>query len=144
MSTRKIITTILILSIFAIALFIYPSMNQSVRAEQIKFSGHNNQMMTLQDVTSLTKIYRINTESTAMLIQYFGKDAVEKALAQPGCVKVHVYYGKNQDGKSGFMIFGVDNKGNETIASLIPTCLGCNKVNETIASMLPVCPKCGI
>ena len=127
MSTRKIITTILILSIFTIALFIYPSMNQSVRAEQIKFSGQKNQMMTLQDAASLTKIYRINTESTAVLIQYFGKDVIEKALAHPGCVKVHAYYGKNQDGKSGFMIFGVDKKG-----------------NETIASMVPACPKCGI
>jgi hypothetical protein len=127
MSTRKIITTILILSIFTIALFIYPSMNQSVRAEQIKFSGQKNQMMTLQDAASLTKTYRINTESTAMLIQYFGKDIIEKALAQPGRVKVHVYYGKNQDGKSGFMIFGVDKKGNETIASIVP-----------------VCPKCGL
>jgi len=125
MSTRKIITTILILSIFAITLFIYPSMNQSVRAEQIKFSGHKNQMMTLQDAASLTKIYRINTESNAMLVSYFGKDAVEKALAQPGCVQVHAYYGKNQESKSGFLIFGADKKGYETIAMFVPTCTGC-------------------
>ena len=105
MSLKKIVVTISILSIIVIALFIYPSMNQSVRAEQIKYSGHEKQVMTLQDATTLTKVYRFNTESTAILIQYFGKEVVEKALALPGSVKVHVYYGKNQDGKSGFLIF---------------------------------------
>ena len=128
MSIKRIVVTVSILSIFVFALFIYPSMNQSVRAEQIMFSGQKNQMMTLQDAASLTKVYRINTESTAALIQYFGKDAIGKALAQPGCVKVHVYYGKNHQVKSGFIIFGVDKKGNETFASLVIT----------------PCPKCGV
>jgi hypothetical protein len=123
MSLKKIV-----FGISTIVLFIYPSMNQSVRAEEIKFTDRSSHLMTLQDAVNLTKIYRINVESNAMLVSYFGKDAVGKALAQPGCVKVHVYYGKNKDGKAMFIIYGVDRSGNETIASLVPT----------------PCPKCGV
>jgi hypothetical protein len=125
MSTKIIFTAISILSVLVIALFIYPSMNQSVRAEQIKVTGRTNQMLPLQDAASMTKLYRINTESHAMLINYFGKDAVGRALAQPGCVQVHVFYGKNKDGMSGYILFGVDKKGNETIASIVPSCPKC-------------------
>jgi hypothetical protein len=121
MSLKKIVVTI-----SAIILFIYPSMNQSVRAEEMKYTGRSSHMMTLQDAASLTKIYRINVESNAMLISYFGKDIIAKVLAQPGCDQVHVYYGMNKDGKSLFMLFGVDKKGNEMLASLLPTCLKCH------------------
>jgi hypothetical protein len=112
MSIKNIFTVLSILFIFAFVLVIYPSMNQSARAEQTKFKGASN----------LTKIFRINIESTAMLIHYFGKAPVDKALMQPGCVIVHVYYGKNKDGKAGYLFFGVDKTGNETLASIVPNC----------------------
>jgi hypothetical protein len=123
MSIRHIVVIISFLIISTT--IILPSMSTSIRAEETKITNRSSHIMTLQDAASLTKLYRINTESTAMLVQYFGKDAVDKALTQPGCVQVRVYYGKGQEGKSGYLIYGVDKKGNEMIASLIPVCPAC-------------------
>jgi hypothetical protein len=127
MSVKNIFTVLSALLVFVFVLVIYPSMNQSVYAEQTKFSGNKNQLMSLQDATNLTKTYRINIESTDLLVHYFGKTNIDKALMQPGCVKVHVYYGKYQDGKTGYLIFGVDKKGNETLAAIPPYCPSCLK-----------------
>jgi hypothetical protein len=58
MSIKKIVVTISILSIFAIALFIYPSMNQSVRAEQVNFAGYKNQSISFQEAKSLINTFQ--------------------------------------------------------------------------------------
>jgi hypothetical protein len=125
MSVKNIFTILSALLVFVFVLVLYPSMNQSVYAEQTKFSGSKNQLTPLHGATTLTKIYRIPIESTALLVQYFGKPAIEKALLQPGSVSVHVYYGKDQDGNTGYLIFGVDNRGNETLAAIPPLCPNC-------------------
>jgi hypothetical protein len=142
MSIKKIVVTISILSIFALALIIYPSMNQSVRAEQVSFAGYKNQSISFQEAKGLLKTYERIAASDAVIAQYFGKDIVDKALAQPGCVGVRMYYGNRQDGSRGLILIGVDKKGNETIASIVPSCLGCKDGNKTIASIVPTCLGC--
>ena len=117
MSTKKIIATISILSIFAIALFIYPSMNQSVRAEQVNSAGYKNQSISFQEAKGLLKTYERIAASDAVIAQYFGKDIVDKALAQPGCVGVRMYYGKHTNGKPGVIFVGVDKKVTDQIPS---------------------------
>jgi hypothetical protein len=115
MSTKKIFVTVAILSIFAIALFIYPSMNQSVRAEQVNFSGYKNQSISFQEAKGLIKTYERIAASDAVIAQYFGKDIVDKVLAQPGCVGVRMYYGKHANGKPGVIFVGVDKYGKDMV-----------------------------
>ena len=119
MSTRKIITTILILSIFTIALFIYPSLNQSVRAEQVNYAGYKNQSISFQEAKGLLKTSERIAASDAVIAQYFGKDLVDKILAQPGCVSVRMYYGKHANGKSGVIIIGVDKYGKDMVSGVL-------------------------
>jgi ABC-type dipeptide/oligopeptide/nickel transport system permease subunit len=119
MSIKKIIVTVLILSIFTIALIIYPSMNQSVRAEQVNFAGHKNQSISFQEATELVKTYERIAASDAVIAQYFGKDLVDKVLAQPGCVGVRMYYGKHENGKSGVIILGVDKFGKDMVSGVL-------------------------
>jgi hypothetical protein len=119
MSIRKIVVTTSILTVFAIALFIYPSIDQSISAEQSKFSGHEEHQIALPEATGLTKAFRLTTTSDAVLAQYFGKDALEKTLAQYGCVGLRMYYGKHKDGSPTIVIVGVDNKGEDMTSGLI-------------------------
>ena len=119
MSIKKIVVTVLILSIFAIALFIYPSMNQSVRAEQVNFAGYKNQSISFQEAKGLIKTYERIAASDAVIAQYFGKDIVDKILAQPGCVGVRMYYGKHANGKPGVIIIGVDKYGKDTVSGVL-------------------------
>jgi hypothetical protein len=119
MSIKKIVVTVSILSLFAIALFIYPSMNQSVRAEQVNFAGYKNQSISFQEVKELIKTYERIAASDAVIAQYFGKDIVDKILAQPGCVGVRMYYGKHTNGKPDVIIVGVDIKGNDMLSGVL-------------------------
>ncbi len=119
MSIKKIVVTISILSIFAIALFIYPSMNQSVRAEQVNFAGYKNQSVSFQEALRLIKTYEHIAASDVVIAQYFGKDIVDKILAQPGCLGVRMYYGKHASGKSGVLLIGVDKYGKDMVTGVL-------------------------
>jgi hypothetical protein len=119
MSIKKIVVTISILSIFAIALFIYPSINQSVRAEQVNFPGYKNQSISFQEAKGLLKTYERIAASDAVIAQYFGKDLVDKIFAQPGCVGVRMYYGKHANGKPGVIIVGVDKYGKDIVTGVL-------------------------
>ena len=119
MSIKKIVVTISIHSLFVIALFIFPSMNQSVRAEQVNFAGHKNQSISFQEAKGLLKTSERIAASDAVIAQYFGKDLVDKILAQPGCVSVRMYYGKHANGKSGVIIIGVDKYGKDMVSGVL-------------------------
>jgi hypothetical protein len=119
MSIKKIVVTVSILSIFAIAFFIYPSMNQSVRAEQVSFAGHKNQSISFQDSQGLLKSYERIAASDAVIAQYFGKDIVDKILAQPGCVGARMYYGKHANGKHRVIVVGVDKYGKDMVSGVL-------------------------
>jgi hypothetical protein len=80
-----------------IALFIFPSNNLSLNAEQ-----------------STYKAYPISSSSIDVISKYFNKEVIENTLKQPGCIGVHMYYEKRTDGTAVFTLMGVDNKGNET------------------------------
>ena len=122
MSIKKIVTVISILVISVIILIIYPSTDKSVNAGQSTLT---------KEVPALTNLHRITVSSNDVLVHYFGKDIVDKTMKQPGCVGVRMYYGKNVNGKSGFVIVGVDKNGSD----LVPV---------VIAGPLDICPPyCG-
>jgi hypothetical protein len=107
MSTKKIAVTISILTMLVIALFICPSINQSVNAEQSNST-----------TVGLDNAYLITAESNAVLNHYFGND-VEKTLKQSGCAGVRMYYGKQKDSSPKLMIIGVDKNGKDIAPSIL-------------------------
>ena len=110
MSTKRIVTVASILLVSVIMLFIYPSTDKTINAGQSTFA---------KDVTAFTSLHRISVSSNDVLVHYFGKDVVEKTMKQPGCVGVRMYYGKHADGKSGFMIVGVDKYGRDMVPTVL-------------------------
>jgi hypothetical protein len=131
MSLKKIVVAVAIFFIFAIALFIYPSLNQSVRAEQVNYAGYKNQSISFQEAKGLLKTSERIDASDAVIAQYFGKDLVDKILARPGCISVRMYYSKHKDGSPELMIIGVDKNGKE----MVPGALA--------GSPKPCPPNCG-
>jgi hypothetical protein len=131
MSSNKLVAVISILSLFAIALFINPTTNQSVRAEQVKSLDFKSSSISTSDAKDIVKTFQRLNSSNAVAAQYFGKDKVDKILAQPGCVGVRMYYGKNTNGKAGITLVGVDAEKND----ILPV---------TIAGPTTLCPPyCG-
>ncbi|MCX6121189.1 MAG: hypothetical protein NTX44_06180 [Ignavibacteriales bacterium] len=122
MSIKKFVTVISILALSIVLLIIYPSTDKSVNAGPSK---------SIKDVPSLANLHRITVSSNDVLVHYFGKDVVDKTMKQPGCAGVRMYYGKNVNGKSGFVIVGIDKNGKD----MVPV---------VIAGPLDVCPPyCG-
>ena len=104
MSIKRIISVISIFALSAIVLIAYPSTNKAM---------NSGQSVSSQDAAALINIHRVSVSSDDVLIHYFGKDVVEKTMKQAGCVGVRTYYGKRADGKSGFVIVGVDKYGSD-------------------------------
>lgn len=79
------------------------------------FSSYDKTTQGVQstNAATLTNAHSVSVSSDAVLAHYFGKDVVEKTMKQPGCVGVRTYYGKRADGKSGFVIVGIDKNGND-------------------------------
>ena len=99
MSIKRIFAVASIFALSAIVLVIYPSTDKSMYAGQSK---------STQSVTTLTNAHQITVSSNDVIVHYFGKNAVDKIMKQPGCASVRMYYGKHANGISGFVIVGVD------------------------------------
>lgn len=116
----KIVTVLSILALSILMLIIYPSTDNSMNAGPSK---------SIKDVPALTNLHRISVSSNDVLVHCFGKDVVDKTMKQPGCVGVRMYYGKNANGQSGFVIVGVDKNGRDMKSVILagpidpcPTC----------------------
>lgn len=117
--SKRIVVVASIFFAMTLLLVIYPSLDRPIGAEQSKYTGNEDHSISLPEAANLTKAYRIASASDVVLGHYFGKNAIEKALAQPGCVGIRMYYGKHKDGSPAMVIVGVDNKGNDITSGLI-------------------------
>ena len=108
MSIKRILAVASVLAVSVIMLFVYPSTDKSMNAGQASST-----------ITALTNVHRISVSSNDVLVHYFGKDVVEKTMKQPGCVGVRMYYGKHANGKSGFIIVGVDKNGKDMVSTVL-------------------------
>ena len=127
MSSKSVILILTLFSIIAFGLFIYPSINQTLRAEQSKFIDQSRIVNLHQEANMYSKKYLIQSDAQALTIKMIDKKFIAKALSLPGSVSVRIYYAKNSEGKSIFLIYGVDRNGKEMIASISPTCPGCGQ-----------------
>jgi hypothetical protein len=118
MFTVRVILFVSIIVLFVIAFFIYPSFDQSISAEQSKFTGNENHLISLTEAAGLTKAFRLSTTSDAVLAHYFGRNALESALSQSNCVGLRMYYGKHKDGSPALVIIGVDRNGNDITSGI--------------------------
>jgi hypothetical protein len=119
MTLRRSILPLSIFIALISLLFISPSLDRPIGAEQTWYSGHEDHNITLHEGIELTKAYRVNSRGDIPLANYFGKDALSSVLAQPGCVGLRMYYARHSDGSPSLVIVGVDKEGNDMTKGLI-------------------------
>ena len=49
----------------------------------------------------------------------FDRAAIDKILAQPGCARLRIYQGKNEDGTPSLVLVGVDAAGKDMTANIM-------------------------
>lgn len=67
-----------------------------------------NHRIPLAAAAALTKRYRNGTAKGAQKAGAFHADQVRELLAQPGCVALRIYYGKQEAGEESLVLVGVD------------------------------------
>ena len=106
MQNRNFFAVGSIAAIIVLVLFIYPSVDNLINAGQSPYKP------------TLTNTYQISVTSNDVIAHYFEKDVADKVMKQPGCVGIRMYYGKKSNGKSGFMLVGVDKYGRDLNSSI--------------------------
>ena len=73
----------------------------------------NNQSISLNAASELTRNYRQREGTAAIKAGGFWKENVQKILDQPGCVGLRCYYASHDDGSPAIVLVGIDEKGND-------------------------------
>jgi hypothetical protein len=83
------------------------------------FTGSEVHLMDINAAAALTAAYR-DGDPLQILGGFFGADAINFILEQPGCVGIRYYYGKQVDGSPTIVMVGADAAGNDILAGINP------------------------
>lgn len=81
----------------------------------MEFTGKEQHSISLDEAARMTARYREKVEKGAIIGGYFGREAIEKILAQEGCVGIRYYYAEKDDGTPTLVLVGVDKEGNDLV-----------------------------
>ena len=94
------------------------------------FNGKEGAPIDLEEAASWTSNYR-NAQPNGIKAHFFGRDIIERILAQEDCQGLRIFYGLNNEGEQQLILVGADTNEN-------------NQLSGTIADHSVVCPvACG-
>ena len=100
------------------------------------FNGSEGGEISLNTASAMTKLYREEYPNTTRA-HFFGKDIIDRILAQDNCVGIRMYYGISEIGSKELVLVGVDAEENdilELVADISspcpPTCSPNNALNS--------------
>jgi hypothetical protein len=108
----------LLLIVFSLIIVISFSFGQS-NDSTVTLTGHESHAITLDLAKELLMNFRSGLKDSVRLGEFFGKDALDSLLHQPGCIGARIYYAKKDDGTPVLVIVGVDSKGVDMPEGLI-------------------------
>ena len=97
------------------------------------FSGREDHAITLDEARALVRRQRAHQRAMGgrdPLCEFFGRAALERILAQPGCAGIRIYHGRNDKGLHTLVLVGADGTGSDQLDGTIaeegfpcpPTC----------------------
>jgi len=109
--TRTLVLGVLIVICFGLLVVYNSSVNNAQASQGYQLTGKENHQIDLMTAQRLIKNNEMSSRAQSIKGGFFGRDAIEKVLAQPGCTGIRLYYAQNDDGTPSIVIFGVDAKG---------------------------------
>ncbi|TAE89020.1 MAG: hypothetical protein EAY81_02545 [Bacteroidetes bacterium] len=91
------------------------------------FNGNEGAPIDLALAAQWTANYRTNNPS-GIRAHFFGRDILEKILAQEGCMGIRMYYALNDEGEQQLVLVGADAGEKD-------------QTNGTVADFSSVCPN---
>jgi hypothetical protein len=104
----------------------------------MSFTGSEDHSISLPEAAELTKNYRDANPPGVTIGHFFGMDAINSILAQPGCVGIRIYYAQDGAGDKKLVLTGVDAAENDLYTGELaehgtpcpPTCGSVNPLNS--------------
>ncbi len=91
-----------------------------------QLTGNENHQVDLVTAVRLIKNKKSNLRASSVKGGFFGRNAFDKILAQPGVIGIRYYYAQTDDGIPTIVLVGVDGKGQDIQTGLImERALGC-------------------
>jgi hypothetical protein len=86
----------------------------------MSFTGLEDHNIPLPEAAELTANYRAANPPGVVIGHYFGQEAINNILAQPGCVGIRIYYGQTTVGaEKKLVITGVDASENDMYTGVL-------------------------
>ncbi len=83
------------------------------------FNGTEGELITLKEAEQYTANHRNSMVMNDAISHYFGRNVIEQILAQPGCVGIRFYHGKEDNGSKNLVMVGANSAQNDMIDGLI-------------------------
>jgi hypothetical protein len=112
-TTGTLILSILVVLCFGLLLALNGPAKSASASQDHQFTGKENHQIDLAKALKLIKNHETNSNEQKVKGGFIGRDALEKVLAQQGCVGIRYYYAQNDDGAPTIVVFGVDAKGTD-------------------------------
>lgn len=85
-----------------------------------KFNGSEGGEISLEEAASWTANYRGRAKSAEVArSHFFGREILERMLAQDTCVGIRMYHGLNKENKKELILVGVNADGNDLEEGII-------------------------
>lgn len=85
----------------------------------MKFTGKEDHSISLDDAAKMTKNARKSGKHGNHKGGFFGREAIEKLLAQPGVVGIRHYHAAHDNGDPALVLVGVDQDGNDMVRGTV-------------------------
>jgi hypothetical protein len=84
-----------------------------------KFPGAEKHEISLEEAKQHIQRHKKNPIHPKHHGGSFDRGAIDKILAQPGCTRLRIYHGKNEDGTPSMVLAGVDAAGKDMAANIM-------------------------
>lgn len=102
----------------------------------MSFNGNEGEQISLEEGAQYTGRYR-TANPGAVTGVFFGKDHIQKILAQDDCQGLRFYFASNVDGSQTLVMVGADSTENDLLTVIVeraiscpPYCGGTNPLNS--------------
>jgi hypothetical protein len=96
------------------------------------FTGNEGSIIPLNLASQMTKNFRLNAETDAIISMAIGKNIIEEILNQNDCLGLRFYKALDENSLEQFVIVGVDTDGNDMYTG---------KIADRVVLCPVICPQ---
>jgi len=118
-TTGTLILSILVVLCFGLLWALNGPAKSAPASQAQQLTGNENHQVDLVTAVRYIKNHKSNLKAPSINGGFFGRNAFDKILAQPGVIGIRYYYAQTDDGISTLVLVGVDAKGQDIQTGLI-------------------------